>query len=105
MTLNPVPQCLLYRLKQIRILRFTGRDQEVYLVKMLLQNSLVLCEMMLDFEKNLERDEACERQLMNIPRGSRDCELNIMWGKFPSLSEYRKYYGHFEFRSEILSCL
>jgi len=84
-----VPLCFLSHLKCIKVGRYHGSKKELFALKILLKNSLVLEEIVITcrdyfgwyieeqdhFEWNQEKQENLYKHLIELPRGSQNCKI------------------------------
>lgn len=84
--LQPVPNCMLTKLKTIIVRNIWARGEEydIHFIKFMLANSKVLKMFMVMFHDSvpLNREGALSREISMIPRASMDCEIRFD-GKWP----------------------
>ncbi|XP_059436993.1 F-box/FBD/LRR-repeat protein At5g56420-like [Corylus avellana] len=77
--LEPMPPCFLSHLKRIEVGSYDGDEEELYALKILLKNAAVLDEIIITcsehFAGNLEKLENFYKQLIEFPRGPRNCKI------------------------------
>ncbi|XP_059439460.1 F-box/LRR-repeat protein At3g58900-like isoform X2 [Corylus avellana] len=77
--LDPVPPCFLSHVKWIEVGDYDGDREEFSAVKILLKNAVVLNEIVIfcsvHLRGNLEKQENLYKQLIEIPKGSRNCKI------------------------------
>ncbi|KAE7995435.1 hypothetical protein FH972_000229 [Carpinus fangiana] len=77
--LNSMPPCFLSHLKCIKVDRFRGDKGELFAVKTLLKNAIVLDEIVItcseNFARNSEKQEKVYKELIKFPKRSRNCKI------------------------------
>jgi hypothetical protein len=69
-----MPSCFLSHLKRIKVGSY-DEENDLYVIKILLKNAIVLDKMVISFEENLEMQDALHKQLIKLPRGSQNCKI------------------------------
>lgn len=76
-----MPKCLLSSLKRVNYQNLHGTNTEIWFLKFLLENAIVLEKMNVYWSKSSIHDpmnqNETENQLHALPRGSRHCALEI----------------------------
>ncbi|XP_059438753.1 F-box/LRR-repeat protein At4g14103-like [Corylus avellana] len=79
MILDPVPACFLSHLKWIKVGRYFGLEKELFAVKILLKNAIVLDKIIITFPfsytRNFEEHVKVLTQLLELPRRSQNCKI------------------------------
>jgi hypothetical protein len=74
-----MPPCFLSHLKCIKVDRFRGDKGELFAVKTLLKNAIVLDEIVItcseNFARNSEKQEKVYKELIKFPKRSRNCKI------------------------------
>ncbi|XP_062144532.1 F-box/LRR-repeat protein At3g58900-like isoform X2 [Alnus glutinosa] len=77
--LDPLPPCFLSHLKWIVVRNYDGDKEEFFAMKILLKNAIVLDEIDIYCSErlagNLEKQVNLCKQLIEIPKGSQNCEI------------------------------
>ncbi|KAE8077490.1 hypothetical protein FH972_016050 [Carpinus fangiana] len=78
-TLDIVPPCFLSHLKLIKVPNYGDYEVELFAVKFLLKNAVVLEELIITVEDyyvgNLEKEVKIYKALLELPRGSPNCKI------------------------------
>ncbi|KAM4112935.1 hypothetical protein ACJW30_05G179300 [Castanea mollissima] len=79
--LDHVPPCFLTHLKTIKIGDFLGTEEEVLVVRTLLQNTAVLERMVISWSKEFsgqgQKQKAVNGHLLTLPKGSLNCVISF----------------------------
>lgn len=77
--MEPLPTCFLTGLKKIEVHEFHGSQEELYALKILLKNAMVLEKMIItcsdSFQVGSEKIRDVNKQLSDLTRASECCEV------------------------------
>jgi hypothetical protein len=77
--LNPLPSCFLSHLKRIKVGDYNGNEKELSVVKIFLKSAIILDELVISwsekFAGELEKQENHYKQLIELPKGSQNCNV------------------------------
>ena len=82
--INPLPGCFCTKLKVVKIYDFCGSDGELNAIKFLLQKTLVLDTLYIQYnESHFDSPEGTEmldmllQQIYEFPKASMDCDIEV----------------------------